>query len=141
MTSNLGSDLILDADTPDKMTAVRPAVDVLLKQTFRPEFLNRIDEIVMFSRLSKDCIGGIVRNQLERVKTRLSDRRITLDFDQSAIDYLSDVGYDPAFGARPVKRAVQTYVENPLAKEILSGRFGEDCKILVKAGEGGLLFE
>ena len=141
MTSNLGSDLILDADTPDKMTAVRPAVDVLLKQTFRPEFLNRIDEIVMFSRLSKDCIGGIVRNQLERVKTRLSDRRITLDFDQSAIDFLSDVGYDPAFGARPVKRAVQTYVENPLAKEILSGRFGEDSKILVKAGEGGLLFE
>ena len=141
MTSNLGSDLILDADTPDKMTAVRPAVDVLLKQTFRPEFLNRIDEIVMFSRLSKDCIGGIVRNQLERVKARLSDRRITLDFDQSAIDYLSDVGYDPAFGARPVKRAVQTYVENPLAKEILSGRFGEDSKILVKAGEGGLLFE
>ncbi len=126
MTSNLGSDLILDADSPEKMTAVRPAVDALLKKTFRPEFLNRIDEIVMFSRLSKDCIGGIVKNQLERVKSRLSDRRITLDFDQSAIDFLSDVGYDPAFGARPVKRAVQTYVENPLAKEILSGRFGED---------------
>ena len=141
MTSNLGSDLILDADTNDKLTAVRPAVDVLLKQTFRPEFLNRIDEIVMFGRLSKDCIGGIVKNQLERVKSRLSDRRITLDFDQSAIDYLSDVGYDPSFGARPVKRAVQTYVENPLAKEILSGKFGEDSKIFVKAGNGGLLFE
>ena len=140
MTSNLGSDLILDADTPDKMTAVRPAVDTLLKKTFRPEFLNRIDEIVMFSRLSKDCIGGIVRNQLERVKARLSDRRITLDFDQSAIDYLSDVGYDPAFGARPVKRAVQTCVENPLAKEILSGRFGEDSRILVKAEGGKLIF-
>ena len=140
MTSNLGSDLILDADTNDKLVAVRPAVDVLLKQTFRPEFLNRIDEIVMFGRLSKDCIGGIVKNQLERVKTRLADRRITLDFDQSAIDYLSDVGYDPSFGARPVKRAVQTYVENPLAKEILSGKFGEDSKILVKAGGDGLLF-
>ena len=141
MTSNLGSDLILDADTPEKMTAVRPAVDALLKKTFRPEFLNRIDEIVMFSRLSKDCIGGIVRNQLERVKSRLSDRRITLDFDQSAIDFLSDVGYDPSFGARPVKRAVQTYVENPLAKEILSGRFGEDSKIAVKADSAGLVFE
>ena len=140
MTSNLGSDLILDADTPEKMTAVRPAVDALLKKTFRPEFLNRIDEIVMFSRLSKDCIGGIVRNQLERVKSRLSDRRITLDFDQSAIDFLSDVGYAPAFGARPVKRAVQTYVENPLAKEILSGRFGEDSKICVKSGADGLIF-
>ncbi|WP_407425431.1 ATP-dependent chaperone ClpB, partial [Treponema sp.] len=88
MTSNLGSDLILDADSNDKLTAVRPAVDVLLKQTFRPEFLNRIDEIVMFARLSKDCIGGIVKNQLERVKARLSDRRITLDFEQSAIDFL-----------------------------------------------------
>ena len=140
MTSNLGSDLILDADTNEKLAAVRPAVDTLLKQTFRPEFLNRIDEIVMFGRLSKDCIGGIVKNQLERVKARLADRRISLEFDQSAIDYLSDVGYDPAFGARPVKRAVQTHVENPLAKEILSGKFGEDSKILVKAGVDGLLF-
>ena len=140
MTSNLGSDLILDADTDEKMKSVRPSVDALLKQTFRPEFLNRIDEIVMFGRLSKECIGGIVKNQLERVKTRLSDRRITLEFDQSAIDFLCDVGYDPAFGARPVKRAVQTYVENPLAKEILGGRFGEDCTISVKAGEGGLVF-
>ncbi len=141
MTSNLGSDLILDADSDEKLKALRPGVDALLKQTFRPEFLNRIDEIVMFGRLSKDCIGGIVRNQLERVKTRLADRRIKLEFDQSAIDFLSDTGYDPAFGARPVKRAVQTYVENPLAKEILGGRFGEDSTVRVKAGEGGLVFE
>ena len=141
MTSNLGSDLILDADTDEKMRAVRPSVDALLKQTFRPEFLNRIDEIVMFGRLSKDCIGGIVKNQLERVKARLADRRITLEFDQSAIDFLSDAGYDPAFGARPVKRAVQTYVENPLAKEILAGKFGEDAKITVQAGNGTLVFE
>ena len=140
MTSNLGSDLILDADTQEKLVAARPAVDVLLKQTFRPEFLNRIDEIVMFGRLSKDCIGGIVRNQLERVKARLADRRITLEFDQSAIDFLSDVGYDPAFGARPVKRAVQTYVENPLAKEILGGKFGEDACIHVSAEAGKLIF-
>ena len=140
MTSNLGSDLILDADTQEKLVAARPAVDVLLKQTFRPEFLNRIDEIVMFGRLSKDCIGGIVKNQLERVKSRLSDRRITLEFDQSAIDFLSDVGYDPAFGARPVKRAVQTYVENPLAKEILGGKFGEDACIHVSAEAGKLIF-
>lgn len=140
MTSNLGSDLILDADTQEKLVAARPAVDVLLKQTFRPEFLNRIDEIVMFGRLSKDCIGGIVRNQLERVKSRLSDRRITLEFDQSAIDFLSDVGYDPAFGVRPVKRAVQTYVENPLAKEILGGKFGEDCGIKVSFDKDKLIF-
>ncbi|MCR5725397.1 MAG: ATP-dependent chaperone ClpB [Treponema sp.] len=140
MTSNLGSDLILDADNDDKLKAVRPAVDGLLKQTFRPEFLNRIDEIVMFGRLSKDCIGGIVKNQLERVKARLADRRIMLDFAESAVEFLSEQGYDPAFGARPVKRALQTWVENPLAKEILAGHFSEGCTIHVSAGNGGLVF-
>ena len=140
MTSNLGSDLILEADTDEKLCAVRPDVDALLKQTFRPEFLNRIDEIVMFGRLGKDCIGGIVRNQLERVKARLAERRIALTFDQSAIDFLGDAGYDPAFGARPVKRAVQAYVENPLAKELLGGRFAEGATIRVTAGDGGLVF-
>ena len=140
MTSNLGSDLILEADTDEKLRAVRPGVDALLKQTFRPEFLNRIDEIVMFGRLGKDCIGGIVRNQLERVKARLADRRVALTFDQSAIDFLGDAGYDPAFGARPVKRAVQAYVENPLAKELLGGRFAEGATIRVTAGDGGLVF-
>ena len=166
MTSNLGSDLILDdageachselvsesqmlkqvqhdsttqGDT-GVSAATRAKVDALLKSTFRPEFLNRIDEIVMFGRLSKDCIGGIVKNQLERVKARLSDRRITLNFDQSAIDFLSEQGYDPAFGARPVKRAVQTYVENPLAKEILAGRFGENCTVKISASDGELVF-
>ena len=140
MTSNLGSDLILEADTDEKLRAVRPGVDTLLKQTFRPEFLNRIDEIVMFGRLGKDCIGGIVRNQLERVKARLAERRIALTFDQSAIDFLGDAGYDPAFGARPVKRAVQAYVENPLAKELLGGHFAEGATIRVTAGDGGLVF-
>ncbi|MDE6350188.1 MAG: AAA family ATPase, partial [Treponemataceae bacterium] len=140
MTSNLGSDLILEADTDEKLRAVRPSVDALLKQTFRPEFLNRIDEIVMFGRLDKACIGGIVRNQLERVKARLADRRIALTFDQSAIDFLGEAGYDPAFGARPVKRAVQAYVENPLAKELLGGRFAEGATIRVTAGDGGLVF-
>ncbi|MDE7391584.1 MAG: type VI secretion system ATPase TssH, partial [Treponemataceae bacterium] len=99
-----------------------------------------IDEIVMFGRLHKDCIGGIVRNQLERVKARLADRRIALTFDQSAIDFLGEAGYDPAFGARPVKRAVQAYVENPLAKELLGGRFAEGATIRVTAGDGGLVF-
>jgi ATP-dependent Clp protease ATP-binding subunit ClpB len=143
MTSNLGSDLILDADTDAKMKAARPQVDTLLKQTFRPEFLNRIDEIVMFSRLDESCIAGIVKNQLERVEARLADRRIAITFDKSAVDILSKVGYDPAFGARPVKRAIQTYVENPLAKELLAGKFGENSTIKVKASKDGkeLVFE
>lgn len=141
MTSNLGSDLILDADTDEKLEQAKPLVDGLLKKTFRPEFLNRIDEIVMFSRLDKNCIGGIVKNQLERVQKRLEDRRISLDFDESAVNFLSEKGYDPAFGARPVKRALQTFVENPLAKEILSGKFAEGSVIKVSADGQSLKFE
>ena len=90
MTSNLGSELILDADTSEKMEAAKGQIDSLLKSHFRPEFLNRIDEIVMFQRLDKSCIGGIVRIQLERVAKRLMDRRITIKFDDSAVDFISE---------------------------------------------------
>ncbi len=140
MTSNLGSELILDADTSEKMEAAKGQIDSLLKSHFRPEFLNRIDEIVMFQRLDKSCIGGIVRIQLERVAKRLKDRRITIKFDDSAVDFISEKGYDPAFGARPVKRAVQTWVENPLSKELLEGKFGEGSTVSVSAGNGILEF-
>ena len=140
MTSNLGSELILDADTAEKMEAAKGQIDSLLKSHFRPEFLNRIDEIVMFQRLDKSCIGGIVRIQLERVAKRLMDRRITIKFDDSAVDFISEKGYDPAFGARPVKRAVQTWVENPLSKELLEGKFGEGSTVSVSAGNGILEF-
>ncbi len=147
MTSNLGSDLILDAaneSDSEKSAAVpkevRDKIDALLKQHFRPEFLNRIDEIVMFQKLGKDCISGIVKIQLERVAKRLEGRRITLDFDQKAVDFLCEKGYDPAFGARPVKRAVQTWVENPLSKELLAGKFGEGANIKATTnGEGSAL--
>ena len=136
MTSNLGSELILDAanessseKTENVSPEVRAKIDELLKTHFRPEFLNRIDEIVMFQKLGKDCIGGIVKIQLERVAKRLEDRRISIDFDEKAIDFLCEKGYDPAFGARPVKRAIQNWVENPLSKELLAGKFGEGAKI------------
>ena len=140
MTSNLGSELILEADTDEKLKAARPQIDALLKASFKPEFLNRIDETVMFARLDKSCIAGIVKNQLARVAKRLEDRRIKLDFDQSAVDFLSIKGYDPAFGARPVKRAIQTYVENPLAKEILGGKFAEGTAIKASASGDALIF-
>ena len=136
MTSNLGSDVILDADTPEKMNDAKIKVSALLKSTFRPEFLNRIDEIVMFSRLDRSFISGIVRNQLERVSHRLEDRRIKIVFDDKAVEFLSEKGYDPAFGARPVKRAIQMYVENALAKELLEGRFPDDSTIKVTAVAG-----
>ncbi len=140
MTSNLGSDLILEADTDEKLKAARPQIDALLKASFKPEFLNRIDETVMFARLDKSCISGIVKNQLERVAKRLEDRRIKLCFDQSALDFLAEKGYDPVFGARPVKRAIQTYVENPLAKEILAGKFAEGTQITAAASDGQIKF-
>ena len=142
MTSNLGSDLILEATSNEESDAVKEKIDALLKRTFRPEFLNRIDEMVMFNRLDQSHIKSIVKLQLERVASRLAEHRIKLDFDEAALDFIAEVGYDPAFGARPVKRAVQTYLENPLAKELLAGKFSESSLIHVShaAGEGALVF-
>ena len=112
---------------------------MLLKQTFRPEFLNRIDETVMFNQLGKDAISSIIKLQLERVQSRVADRKIKLNFDQSALDFLCKVGYDPAMGARPVKRAIQNYVENALAKELLSGKIAEGSTVNITAGSDGLI--
>ena len=142
MTSNLGSNLILEADTDEKLKELKPEIHDMLMKSFRPEFINRIDEVITFSRLDKSCITSIVKNQLDRVAKRLQARRLKLDFEESAINFLSDVGYDPLFGARPIKRAIQTYLENPLAKEILSGKFLDDStiKISKKSDESALEF-
>lgn len=137
MTSNLGSELILEEGTNNE---VKEKIKLLLHQTFRPEFLNRIDETVMFQELGKDCIGEIVKLQLERVASRLKDRRITLHFQQSAIDFLSEKGYEPTMGARPVKRAIQTFVENPLAKELLLGRIKDGETLEIKSDNSNLIF-
>ncbi|MCZ9955145.1 AAA family ATPase [Brachyspira hyodysenteriae] len=138
MTSNLGSDLILEAnDTND----IKEKIQELLKMSFRPEFLNRIDEIITFTRLDKKYIAEIVRNQIARVANRLKDRRITLDVSDEAIDYIADIGYDPQFGARPLKRAIQNFIENPLAKEMLAGKYLEGDTIKVKKSGDNLTFE
>lgn len=139
MTSNLGSDLILDAgekienggDAQKIHSELSEQIKVLLRQTFRPEFLNRIDETVMFRQLGKENIKGIVVNQLERVKTRLVDRHINLDFSDDAISFIAEKGYEPTMGARPVKRAIQTYVENPLSKVLLAGNVTENCTVKI----------
>lgn len=143
MTSNLGSNLILEAGENNETDSskLKGEIDSLLKSTFRPEFLNRIDEIVMFNRLDRNCIGGIVKIQLERVTKRLEDRRIAIKFDDSAVNFIAEKGYDPAFGARPIKRAVQTWVENPLSKELLEGKFGEGSVINVSSDGKGLIFK
>ena len=111
----------------------------MLKTTFRPEFLNRIDETVIFNKLEKDAIGAIVKLQLDRVQSRLDDRKIKLNFDQSAIDFLCQAGYDPDMGARPVKRAIQNYVENKLAKELLSGNIHEGSVVNITASADELM--
>lgn len=143
MTSNLGSNLILEAGESNETDSskLKGEIDSLLKSTFRPEFLNRIDEIVMFNRLDRSCIGGIVKIQLERVTKRLEDRRIAIKFDDSAVNFIAEKGYDPAFGARPIKRAVQTWVENPLSKELLEGKFGEGSVINVSSDGKELIFK
>ena len=138
MTSNLGSDLILEAKNTDD---IKEKINELLKVSFRPEFLNRIDEIITFTRLDKKYINAIARNQIEKVAERLKDRRINLEVSGEAIDFISDVGYDAQFGARPLKRAIQNYIENPLAKEILAGKYFEGDTIKILKGKGGLIFE
>ncbi|TKZ35416.1 ATP-dependent chaperone ClpB [Brachyspira catarrhinii] len=138
MTSNLGSDLILEAKNTDD---IRGKINELLKVSFRPEFLNRIDEIITFTRLDKKYINAIAKNQIEKVAERLKDRRINLEVSSEAIDFISDVGYDAQFGARPLKRAIQNYIENPLAKEILAGKYFEGDTIKIAKGKDGLVFE
>ena len=139
MTSNLGSNLILEK-SEENLAELKNQIDELLKNTFRPEFLNRIDEIVMFNKLKKDAIGKIVELQLSRIAKRLEERRISINFDEKAVAFIGKKGYDSDFGARPVKRAVQNYVENPLAKMLLEGKFDQDSKISVSADDNTLIF-
>lgn len=143
MTSNLGSDLILEADSQEKLDNLSNNINELLKRQFKPEFLNRIDEIVMFKQLSKTHIFEIVKKQLVRVQSRLSDRRISVDFDDDVVNFLSDKGYNPTMGARPVKRAIQNYVENPLSRYLLSGEVQENQNIRAKLNDSkdGIIFE
>lgn len=141
MTSNLGSDLILENSGEELGDEVKEGLDALLKKSFRPEFLNRVDEIVTFNKLGKSFIKNIVELQLARVSSRLADRRIEIEFDESALDFISDVGYEPSFGARPVKRAIQTYVENPLSKLLLSGDVFDGAKIMASSDTDKLKFD
>jgi ATP-dependent Clp protease ATP-binding subunit ClpB len=120
--------------------AAKTEVLGLLKQTVRPEFINRIDEIVMFTPLTVDNISKIVSLQLKSVTKMLALQGITMDATPEAIKYLSDKGYDPQFGARPVKRVVQREVLNQLSKEILAGNITTDSIILIDAFDGQLVF-
>ncbi|MDE2128370.1 MAG: ATP-dependent chaperone ClpB [Betaproteobacteria bacterium] len=140
MTSNLGSQHIM-AMSGQPQEAVRDAVWVEIKQHFRPEFLNRIDEVVVFHSLSQDQIEGIARIQLKSLESRLAQMDIRLEVTPAAIVEIAKAGYDPVFGARPLKRAIQSQIENPLSKRILEGEFGPKSVVPVDARAGKIVFE
>jgi ATP-dependent Clp protease ATP-binding subunit ClpB len=140
MTSNLGSEyLVAQADGEDT-EAVRDQVMAEVRAHFRPEFLNRVDEIILFHRLKREHMGRIVDIQIERLQKLLEDRKIALTLDKSAREWLAEKGYDPAYGARPLKRAIQKAVQDPLAELILAGKIKDGEKVKISAGRDGLVF-
>jgi len=140
MTSNLGSEyLVAQADGEDT-EAVRDQVMAEVRGHFRPEFLNRVDEIILFHRLKREHMGRIVDIQFDRLQKLLEDRKITLTLDAKAREWLAEKGYDPAYGARPLKRTIQKAVQDPLAELILSGKIKDGEKVKITAGRDGLGF-
>lgn len=138
MTSNLGSKQLMESPTVE---AGRAAVLEVIRQSFKPEFINRIDEIIVFNQLGKEQIKGIVSLQLKRLADRLENRNLHLKWDDSVVDLVSNAGFDPDYGARPIKRAIQTLVENPLAVDMLHGRFSDGDSIELTAPNGELHIE
>ncbi|MGJ8517018.1 ATP-dependent chaperone ClpB [Carnimonas bestiolae] len=139
MTSNLGSDVIQQyGGEADKYDEMKGAVMDVVGTHFRPEVINRIDEVVVFHPLGQDQIQRIASIQLERLRARLAEREIGLEVSDAALAQLAVVGFDPVFGARPLKRAIQTRLENPLAQELLAGRYGPGDTVKVGAAEGEL---
>lgn len=139
MTSNLGSHLIQDL-TGSTYEVMKKAVMDIVEQHFRPEFLNRIDEAVVFHALGKEEIRNITEIQIQRLQKRLQERDLQIHVSEKALGYLADVGYDPVYGARPLKRAVQQYLENPLAQDILQGKYIPGQNIAVDFNGGELTF-
>jgi ATP-dependent Clp protease ATP-binding subunit ClpB len=138
LTSNLGSEYLANLKDGEESAAVRDQVMGVVRQAFRPEFLNRLDEIILFNRLSRKHMTSIVEIQLQRLQDLLAERKLALDLDNKAKEWLAEAGYDPVYGARPLKRVIQRELQNPLATMILEGRFkpGEDIK--VSADKNGL---
>jgi ATP-dependent Clp protease ATP-binding subunit ClpB len=146
MTSNIGSRFTLDEDA--SFETIKGRVMDELRAQFRPELLNRLDEVIVFHKLGKEHIRRVVDLQMTRFAKRLSDREIKLSISDAAKDWLGDVGYDPTFGARPLKRAIQKHLENRLAEDLLAGRYEAGDTIVVDtapaagvSGGGGLVFK
>jgi ATP-dependent Clp protease ATP-binding subunit ClpB len=140
MTSNLGSEYLVNLTEEQDVDLVRDDVMNVVRAHFRPEFLNRVDEIILFHRLRRQDMGQIVGIQLKRLENLLVDRKITLDLDHDAIEWLAEKGYDPAYGARPLKRAMQKELQDPLAEKILMGDILDGSTVKVTAGSDRLNF-
>ncbi|MFV0645955.1 MAG: ATP-dependent chaperone ClpB [Sphingomonadaceae bacterium] len=138
LTSNLGSQYLANMDDDQKVEEVEPQVMEVVRAHFRPEFLNRLDEIILFHRLSQEHMAPIVDIQVERVQALLKDRKITLDLTDAARRWLGRVGYDPVYGARPLKRAVQRYLQDPLADLLLAGKIPDGSTVHIDEGDGAL---
>ncbi len=136
MTSNIGSEFLANQKEGEDTEAVRPYVMAEMRTKFRPEFLNRIDEIILFHRLKRENMAAIVDIQIRRLQKLLVDRKLTLELDDAARTWLADKGYDPAYGARPLKRVIQKFVQDPLAGQILSGKVkdGQSVRLTVRSG-------
>ena len=139
MTSNLGAEILATQAAGEDSDAVRDGVMEVVKDSLRPEFLNRIDEVLLFNRLSRQHMDGIVEIQLRHLRGMLEGRKITLDIDEAAKNWMADKGFDPAYGARPLKRVIQQELQNTLATMVLAGRIADGDKVLVSALEGQLV--
>ena len=139
MTSNLGSEYLVNQPDGEDTDVVRDEVMGVVRGHFRPEFLNRIDEIILFHRLKRSEMGAIVDIQMGRLAKLLMDRKITIELAPEAREWLAEKGYDPAYGARPLKRVIQKTVQDPLAEMILAGEIMDGETVPVTAGIGGLM--
>ena len=140
LTSNLGSQYLSNLAEGETVESVEPQVMEVVRAHFRPEFLNRLDEIILFHRLGQADMGPIVNIQVTRVQNLLKDRKITLDLTERARAWLGRIGYDPVYGARPLKRAIQRYLQDPLADLLLRGEVPDGSTVTIDEGDGGLTF-
>ena len=139
MTSNLGSDILANQEDGEDSDAVREPVMEIVRQAFRPEFLNRLDEVILFHRLTREHMDTIVEIQLDALRDRLAERKITLSLDDTARAWLARTGYEAAYGARPLRRVIQRHLQNSLATMLLQGTIGDGDVVQVTAGDEGLV--
>ena len=140
MTSNLGAEFLVNLKDDEDVDSVRDLVMDVVKASFRPEFLNRVDETILFHRLQKSNMAAIVAIQLEQLEQLLEERKIGLDLDDDSLGWLADKGYDPAYGARPLKRVIQNYVQDPLAEMLLAGEIFDGATVGITSGTDRLQF-